>query len=392
MTMPKAEMAFPREEFLRRLANVKTEMERRGAEVLVVSTAANINYLTGYTSKSGYVPQGLIVSLRDEEPTFFTRRQDAPAARHQMFFDNGRAHGYPENLIANPEKDGFDAIIDFLDDSGLSRAGLALEAGALPSRTVDKFKHRLPAADVIDFGNAIHWIRGIKSDLEIAVMREAGLITDAAMHCAAEVIRSGVREADAAAEIIATLIRGVNGVPGTEYTGGFFLCASPRTATPHIRWGQDSFRHGSQVNLELSGVRHGYVAPLMRTFTIGKPDERLRRLHEGQIAGLEAALAVIKPGATCAEVASAFNTTLNKHGFEKESRCGYAIGIDWTEPTASLHERDTTVLVPNMTFHMMLGNWISDDLGYVISESFRVTETGAETFSSVPREMLQLPA
>lgn len=124
---------------------------------------------------------------------------------------------------------------------------------------------------------------------------------------------------------------------------------------------------------------HGYISALMRTFSIGKPCDHVRRVHEGEVAGLEAALAAVKPGATCGDVAVAFNTTLRKDGFEKKSRCGYAIGIDWTEPTASLKEDDTIVLKPNMTFHLMLGNWIDEDFGYVISETFRVTETGAES-------------
>lgn len=389
MAIPKGPQAFPRHEYLRRLTAVKSEMERSDVDVLVVTTPANITYLSGYTSKSGYVPQGLIVSLRDEEPTFFTRRQDAPAALHQMFIDRSRVNGYPETLIANPDMDGFDAIIDFVRDNGFARRGIGLEANFLPHRTTEKFKTRMPEATIVDFTNRVTWIRGIKSELEIALMREAAAISDAAMLRAQEVIRPGVREADAAAEIIATLARGANGKPGTDISA-FFMCASPRSATPHIRWSEDVFRKGSQINLEFSGVRHGYTSPLMRTLSIGKPSDQLRRLHEGEVAGLEAALAAVKPGATCSDVAVAFNSTLKKHGFEKDSRCGYAVGIDWTEPTASLKEGDMTVLRPNMTFHMMLGNWIDEDLGYAISETFRVTENSGETFSNLPRDLFEI--
>ncbi|MBB4232949.1 M24 family metallopeptidase [Rhizobium mongolense] len=214
-------------------------------------------------------------------------------------------------------------------------------------------------------------------------MREAAAISDAAMPRAKEVIPPGVAEASAAAEIISTLIKGVDGKPGGDLAS-FFLCASPRISTPHIRW-EDVFRQVSQVNLEFAGVRHAYVTPLMRTVSVGKPFDRLRRIHEGEVAGLEAALDVAKPGATCSDVATAFYQTLKKHGFEKESRWG----IDWTEPTASLRTGDLTILQPNMTFHLMLGNWVDDDLGYAISESFWVTETGVETFSTLPREIFE---
>lgn len=389
MVMPKGPQTFPRSEYLRRLTAVKSEMERREVEVLVVTTPANITYLSGYTAKSGYVPQGLVVSLKDEEPTFITRRMDGPAAIHQMFIDRGHVIGYPESLIANPDRDGYDTIIEFILDKGLGRKGIGLEAKFLPALTMEKFKSRAVEAKIVDCTNAVTWIRGVKSDLEIATMREASAISDAGMLKAKEAIRPGVREAEASAEIVATLVRGADGKPGTDIAG-FFLCSTPRMSTCHIRWTEDVFQAGSQINLEFSGVRHGYTSPLMRTMSIGRPSDHIRRLHDGEVAGLEAALAAAKTGATCSDVAVAFNATLKKHGFEKESRCGYAVGIDWTEPTASLKEGDMTVLKPNMTFHLMLGNWIDEDVGYVISETFRVTEAGGEPFTKLPRELFEL--
>jgi Xaa-Pro aminopeptidase len=198
-----------------------------------------------------------------------------------------------------------------------------------------------------------------------------------------------VREADAVAEIMGTLVRGAGGKPGTGIQP-LNLCSSPRTGTSHIPWSEDAFREGSQINLELGGERYGYVAPIMRTFSIGAPSERLRSMHEAEAAGLEAALDAVQPGVTCGEVAEAFNRTIEKLGFKKESRCGYSIGINWLEPTASLKEGDTTELKPNMAFHLMLGNWVDEDFGYVISESIRVTESGVEALTSAPRELFEL--
>jgi ectoine hydrolase len=185
------------------------------------------------------------------------------------------------------------------------------------------------------------------------------------------------------------LVRGANGKPGTRVPP-VYLCASPRIGTCHIPWADDVFRQGSQINLELGGSRHGYYAGLMRTYSIGAPSDRLRRVHEIQVTGLEVALETIRPGATCSEVANAFYQTIGKQGLKKETRCGYAHGIGWLEPTASLKDGDTTVLVPNMTFHLMLGNWIDEDFGYVISETFRVSESGVEVLTKAPRKIFQL--
>ncbi len=102
---------------------------------------------------------------------------------------------------------------------------------------------------------------------------------------------------------------------------------------------------------------------------------------------MEAAFAAIRPGALCEDVASAFGKETERRGFVKDSRCGYPIGIDWLEPSASLRIGDKTELRPNMTFHLMLGMWVEDDFGCVLSKTFRVTDGGAETFARTPREL-----
>ncbi|RUV01906.1 MAG: aminopeptidase P family protein [Mesorhizobium sp.] len=389
MAIGRGQQAFPRTEYVRRLAAVKSELARRDIDALVVSDQNNITYLTGYTAISGYVPQGLVVSQDEEEPTFILRRCDAPAAINQCFMERDKIIPYPEALIANPEKDGHDTVIDYLEEIGLAKRGIGIELLNLSAQSAEKFRRRLPDATIVDCTKAVTWLRLVKSDLEIAVMREAAAISDAAVLRAAEVIRAGVREADASAEIVGTLIRGANGKPGTNYYP-MCLCSSPRTGTCHIPWSEDVFRKGSQVNLEIGGVRHGYCAGLMRTYSIGAPSDRLRRVHEIQVAGLEAALETVRPGATCSDVATAFHRSIGKQGLRSDTRCGYAHGIGWIEPTASLKSDDMTELKPNMTFHLMLGNWIDEDFGYVISETFRVTDSGVEVLTTVPRKIFEI--
>ena len=81
---------------------------------------------------------------------------------------------------------------------------------------------------------------------------------------------------------------------------------------------------------------------------------------------------------------------LEKYGLEKESRCGYSIGLgyppDWGEHTLSIRKNDMTVLQPNVTFHLMAGMWM-DTWGLEISESIRVTENGCELFCDFPRSL-----
>ncbi|QQO35546.1 aminopeptidase P family protein [Bradyrhizobium diazoefficiens] len=392
MTISKGPQAFPRSEYLRRLAAVKSEMGNREIDALFVSSPGNVAYLSGFTTKgyspASYLIQGLVVTLHEEEPTFILARHHVPAAVYLTFLKPESVIGYP-SLTANPGVDGFDAVIDFLHEAGLANRGVGLELDSLRAQDQQKFKARLPKARIVDCAKAVDWIRTVKSDLEIAIMREAAAITDAGIMHAAEVIRPGVREADAAAEIMATLLRGTNGKSGTGIPL-MYVSASPRTFAGHMSFSEDAYRDGSQINIELGAVRYGYIATIMRTFSIGKPSDRLRRLHEAQVAGLEAALNTVRPGATCSEVANASHRAIEKHGFKKDTLCGHSEGLNGLEPSAYLVDGDMTVLKPNMAFHLLLCNFLEEDFSCFVSETFRVTESGVEVLTRAPRKLFEL--
>ncbi|XSC42571.1 hypothetical protein ACF1BQ_029955 [Bradyrhizobium sp. RDT10] len=95
--------------------------------------------------------------------------------------ERGKVIGYPETLVGKPDKYGFDAVIEFPMNFGLANRGLGIELGILSSQAVEKFKTRLPDARITDCTKAVDWIRMVKSDLEISVMRKTAAIADAAI-------------------------------------------------------------------------------------------------------------------------------------------------------------------------------------------------------------------
>ena len=133
---------------------------------------------------------------------------------------------------------------------------------------------------------------------------------------------------------------------------------------------------------------------MARTVYLGTPPPKVSDAARAVVDGLDAALAAAAPGKTCAEVEAAWRAETANSGIVKESRIGYSVGLnyppDWGEHTASLRPGDDTVLETDMTFHMIPGIWI-DDWGVEISETFRVTDTGAETLACFPRRLFVKP-
>ena len=129
---------------------------------------------------------------------------------------------------------------------------------------------------------------------------------------------------------------------------------------------------------------------MSRTVYLGTPPDEIKRLAEVVREGMSDALAAVGPGRQCQEVEAAWRQTIGRAGYVKPSRIGYSIGVNyppnWADHTASLRAGDTTEMVPDMTFHLMLGMWM-DGWGYEASETFRVTEGGYELFADFPQKL-----
>lgn len=387
------EQKFTRGEFASRLNKVKTEMSKRGLDLLVIVDPSNIYYLSGYDSWSFYTPQALLVALDVEEPIWFGRFMDAKSVRRITFLDDDSIRPYPDSYVQAGERHPFQLLAKLIDEKKWSSKAIGLETDAyyFTARSQAELARGLPNAQFKDADLLINWVRLVKSPQEIAYLTEAGEIVERMLTRAMDVIAPGVRECDVVAELYKAQISGTPKSGGVYSTSPMFFCVGERADEPHSVWGDKPLQKNTPLNLEMAGVRHRYHGPISRTFYLGTPPQSYRDLATGVIDGLNASLDAIKPGKTCEEIEAVWRRTIAKHGIEKESRIGYPIGIGfpptWGERTASLRPGDRTVLQPNMAFHMMTGVW-ANNTGVTITQAFYVTDTGYQALTSVPRELI----
>lgn len=382
---------FDRAEYLTRLAHVKRRMEATGIDALLVASPENINYLTGYAGWSFYVPQLSVVDLRDEEPLLVTRQMDVACAEFTAFMGPANLVGYPENFVGTDLRDPMEFVGDLLRARGLGtrRLGVEKRAHFFSVRSYETLRQRLSDASFVDADLLVDWVRLVKSDAEIGIMRQAGVIADRAMQSASDAIAPGVRECDAAAALYAAQLRAVAGIGG-GVPNSVLMPAGARTRAPHLKWTDEPYGKDQGVNIELSGCRHQYHVALARTVYLGRPPDGLRGLAAVVIDGMAAALDAIRPGVTCEQVVAAWDAVIQRAGYRKDSRIGYSIGLcfqpTWLERTVSLQHGDRTVLAPNMAFHLMCGMW-GGEHNLVMSETLRVSEFGHELLTHFPREL-----
>lgn len=386
--------AFPRSEYVARLARVKEAMAEAGMDTLVVADPASMNYLTGYDGWSFYVHQFVVVMDDREEPLWVGRAMDAPGAALTTFLAADSVVPYPESYVDSTERHpaSFLAAALLARARGRGRIGVELDSWYYTAKTHAALSAGLPDARFVDASRLCAWARIVKSPAEIAMMRGAAAIVSRAMAVGMEAVAPGVRENDAVAAIMAAQIG------GTAEFWGDYPAALPsvptgaKSAAPHLTWSGDCYQSNTVGYLELGGCHNRYHAALARTVYFGRPPEALQRFSGVVEEGLDTALGAARAGVTCEEVEAAWRRVIARAGYEKASRIGYSIGLnyppDWGERTASLRQGDRTVLRPNMCFHMILGMW-QDDWGFELSETFRVTESGApEVLTRFPRALV----
>ena len=384
-----AELFFSLEEYQERLSRAWSFMSQAGVDVIIVSDPSNMNWLTGYDGWSFYVHQAVILPLGGV-PIWWGRGMDAKGALRTVWMEEEQVEGYADHYVQNPNAHPMETLIELLQERGLADGRIGVE--------MDNYYYSAKAHEVLaghfaqmfDVTGLVNWCRAIKSDTEIEYMRRAARIVEHMHQVILETAEPGLEKHKLVAQIYRSGIEGADGYWG-DYPAIVPMAPSGMDATaPHLTWNDKPMVEGEATFFEIAGAHRRYQCPQSRTLFLGKPPTKYLDAEKAVLEATEAGLAMARPGNTCGQVADAFNSTLNRLGFEKDSRCGYAIGVsyppDWGERTMSLRGNDTTELQAGMTFHFMPALWL-DDGGIEITEPIVITDNGAECLCTTPRKL-----
>ena len=387
--------AFEKEEYEIRISKVRKSMDEKNIEVLIVTDPSNMAWLTGYDGWSFYVHQCVVLSL-EGEPFWYGRGMDANGAKLTVFMQHENIIGYPDDYVQNPEKHPMDYLSEILTEKNWAQKTIGVEKDNyyFSASCLESLQRNLIQANFVDSTGLVNWQRTVKSPRELEFMRKAARIVEKMHARIFEVMEPGMRKNDLVAEIYHS------GITGTEDGGGDYAAIVPMTPTgadasaPHLTWDDQPIPNNSGTFFEIAGCYRRYHCPLSRTIYLGQPPQKYLDVEKAVLEGIEAGLEAAKPGNFAEDIEAAWRKTIAKYGYEKESRCGYAIGLsyppDWGERTVSFRKGDKTVLEPNMTFHFMPALWF-DDWGLETTESIVITDSGVETLANVPRKLFVKP-
>ena len=337
-------------------------------------------YLTGYDTFGYVFFQALILSA-DGHMTLLTRAPDLRQARFTSVIEDIRI--WKDGADADPIGELKTLLLE-LDLEGC-RLGVEYDAYGLTAANGKILDAKLNEFAVLeDASDTVSRLRLIKSAAEIAHVRQAAMLADAAWSKALETARPGAFEGDILAAMHAEIFRQGGDDPANE----FILGSGEGALMCRYYSGRRHLEREDNLTLEFAGTYRHYHSCLFRTIRIGKACPHQNSLYQASLDALQACEDALVPGRTLGDVFDAHAQTLDHAGLERYrlNACGYSLGttfapnwMDWP----MVYGGNPVVLAPGMVFflHMVI---FDDDANIpaCIGRTSLVTDSGAEPLSA----------
>ena len=377
---------FDREEFDGRRRRVLAAMAAQGLDALLLFKQESMYWLCGYDS-FGYCFFQCLVLRADGDLVLTTRSPDLRQAQHTSILDDIRVW---------VDREGSDPALELrglLADKGLAgrRLGVEYASHGLTAANGRRLDAALDGfAAPVDASDLISRLRLVKSTAELAYVRSAAQLADAALEAAIAATGPGADEGEILAAMHGEIFRG-----GGDYPGNAFIIGSGRDALlVRYKTGRRRLDPQDQLTLELAGVYRHYHACLMRTLLVGEPTARHQALYAACREALAAAEQRLQPGTAVGAVYDAQAAVLDRHGMRAHrfNACGYALGavyppswMDWP----MFYHGNPVELGPGMVFflHMVLMD-SEAGVAMTLGRTSLITDRGSEPLSAASLDLV----
>lgn len=271
---------------------------------------------------------------------------------------------------------------------GLGGKTIGVEPNRLRFLELKFLEEAIPGANFVSAEGVLNGLRMQKDAAEVEAMRQAVRIAQEALTATLPMIKAGVTERQVAAELMVNLMRaGSDGeLPFQPIVSG-----GPNSADPHASPSNRPLQQGDLLVIDWGASYNGYISDLTRTFAISEPLPEYRHIAELVLQANEAGRNAARPGIAAGDVDRAARAVIMEGGYGPQffHRTGHGIGMEGHEPPYMFGE-NSLILQPGMAFTVEPGIYLTGRNGVRIEDNVVITETGAETLSDLPRDLIVL--
>lgn len=344
--------SFSAGEFARRHEAVRAILRERGLEALVSYGSIGTHLEVQYLSNLAVPWEAVHILPLEGEPILLVQ------------FNNHRPTAERVSNVTDVRRLGPDvgaSVGPALLKRGLDHSRLGL-AGRWPIQHHRRLEQAVPTAELVDVTGELVGLRLTKSDEELAFIRRASELSDAAILALVEHARPGMTEHDLAAIIEAAYLP--HGGKNLIHFIGVTSMDAPDLCVPAQLHGSRPLEVGDVVLTEISAQYHGYFGQTLRPFTVGvPPTPRYQELYEVAEATYDRIARVLRAGVAVEQVRAAAGL-IDERGFAVHDDVVHGANGNWTPivrtPATEFEQTPGFRFVENMTV-VIQPNPISQD-------------------------------
>ena len=379
----KVTRTFSDKEMQSRLDRLRAIMADRNIDAVLFTSYHNINYYGDFLYC--YFGRLFGLAVTPDDSTSISANIDGGQPWRRTFGDN--------LVYTDWHRDNYFVAVKKLIADG-QRIGI--EYDHINLENLRKLQGALPTAEFVDISKPAMRLRMIKSDEEIAHIRETARIADVGGYACAEAIGVGVPEHEVALHSTRAMVREIADIfPHGELMDTWtWFQSGINTDGAHNPVTSRKIERGDILSLNCFPMPAGYYTALERTLFAEECSDAHRRLWEINCQVHEAGQKLIKPGVRCCDIANQLNEIYAEHDLLKYRTFGYGHSFGvlshyyGREAGLELREDIETVLEPNMVVSMepmiMLPEGQPGAGGYREHDIMVISESGAENITGFP--------
>ena len=347
----------------RRLALARNELTSRELDCILITSYENYRYFSGFTGSNC-----ALIITQDEYFAFTDGRYDVQIRAEAPLFTP---------VITKRAK--AEHISEFLHQNNIKSVGY--EACFITDHELRDLKSRNDSASWVPLPNFGENIRAVKEESEIAFIRRAAKIADAALSSLVSELKFGMTERECAAFLEYKMATNRSERPAFET----IAASGERGAMPHARPTDNPLPADGLLTLDFGACVGGYMSDITRTLHLGKPCHELCELWDIVYDVQQKCIAKAAPGITCRELSEYQRELFSESGMDKYimHSLGHGVGLAIHE-APTLAERSSTVLSENMVITIEPGLYIEGLGGVRIEDTVLITSSGAEALTCSP--------
>lgn len=366
------------EVFEARLGRVRSLMDERGYDAVIVRNIADIRWLTGAARVlDDEVAHTLVVS-----------------GNHAWLHTDSRYFGSFTEALG---EDGlFEVDMEFTSHPSWTAQVLR----SLRARTVavedtlalgffDQLGFALDRVSIACLMPRLHddigMMRMVKDEEEIALMRHAQQITDDAFAHICTFIRPGQTELQIRAELEGYMLS--HGAHALSFDS--IVASGPNGANPHARPGERAVGEGDLIVIDFGAAYGDYHADMTRTVCVGTPSEEQRQVYAIVREAHERCAEAAKPGISGKELHELAVRVIEDAGYGEyfQHGLGHGVGIQIHErPSVSV--RSTDDIPVGAVFTIEPGIYLPDKFGIRLEDFGVMRADGYEPFTASPHDLV----